>query len=92
MRLEAKVFADAPAVELLAHLRNAGSVNTPLIEHLRPLDAVFPAPGDTATLHRSLDDFNDARSFAPVSETMDPTCGERAFSPKGGRSSGIIHR
>ena len=51
VRVEARRFADLPAVEWIVHLTNTGSEPTPIITDLRPLDWHFPDLGQIGRAH-----------------------------------------
>ncbi len=80
--------ADYPAVEWLLHFTNTAKGDSPILEKIEALDCALPAGGEGFVLHRAVGDTNSAGSFAPVDEPILPKdLGERAFAPRGGRSS-----
>ncbi|HOW73691.1 MAG TPA: alpha-galactosidase [Phycisphaerae bacterium] len=88
VRCVAIAWADHAAVEWMLHLRNGGSAPSPILEAIRPLDAVMmPAPAP-CTLHYTLGDSNSADSFAPREKAF--AAGDTTpftLAPQGGRSS-----
>ena len=87
LRCEVTLYADFPAVEWVAYLRNGGTANTPLIEDVQALEAEFlAAPDQPCLLHWAngsdcrLDDF--APHEAPLAAGA-----EFALTSRGGRSS-----
>ncbi len=80
--------ADFPAVEWVIALHNRGDKDTPILDGIRPLDWRAPWSESGATIHYSLGDSNDEKSFSPVTKRLapgDPT--PFVLAPKGGRSS-----
>jgi len=80
----ATCWADFPAVEWRLDLTNRGTADTPILEDILPLDAVWPCR--RAVLHHALGDSNSARSFAPLTDVLKPGA-EMRLAPNGGRSS-----
>jgi alpha-galactosidase len=80
-------YQDLPAVEWLVEMSNRGSVNTPIIENVEPLNASEPCP-QGFTVHHALGDSNSADSFAPQTDVVPAgDCTPRAYRTVGGRSS-----
>lgn len=82
-------YADFPAVEWLMRLTNAGDMDTPILERIRPLDLAIESQGrEGFTVHHSLGDSNSAQSFAPVDDQLSAEKpGPLVLAPVGGRSS-----
>ncbi|MCX5757980.1 MAG: hypothetical protein NTU83_05660, partial [Candidatus Hydrogenedentes bacterium] len=73
VRCQTVVYADYPAVEWVAYLRNAGQKDSPLIENIDALNAALPcdATGPVTVYHGrgSNADYSD---FALLSDTIPP--------------------
>lgn len=81
-------YAGFPAVEWVLTLHNAGDKDTPILEGIRPMDWRIPWAEDGVTIHYSLGDSNDGKSFAPMTKTLSPSDSEPfVLAPTGGRSS-----
>jgi alpha-galactosidase len=82
-------YADLPAMDWVLHLSNTGGKDTPIIEHIRPLDARIESPGkDGFVIHHSLGDSNSGRSFAPIDDVLTSAKpGPFVLAPVGGKSS-----
>ncbi len=81
-------YTDFPAVEWVLTLRNGGEKDTPILDSIRALDGRVPGTESGATVHYSLGDSNDERSFSPVTRRIAP--GDSApfvLGPEHGRSS-----
>ena len=86
-------YKDFPAVEWVLHFKNAGKVDTPILENVQALDFaldVQPAYGEVV-LHRILGcagccATGSISDFAPVDEVL-PLGVKRRVAPVGGRSS-----
>lgn len=89
VRCSAVAYADFPAVEWVLHLSNTSGKDTPIIEHIRPLDLRIESRGKEGfTVHHSLGDSNSGQSFAPVDDVLTAAKpGPLVLAPKGGRSS-----
>ncbi len=70
VRVEARCFADLPAVEWIVHLTNTGSEPTPIITDLRPLDWHFPDLGPNTVLHWAKGSDCQIDDFAPQQATF----------------------
>lgn len=81
-------FTDFPAVEWVLTLSNQGREDTPILADILPLDWRGPWPEGGVTVHHSLGDSNDEKSFTPLTRAI--AAGEAepfVLTPKGGRSS-----
>jgi alpha-galactosidase len=86
-------YRDFPAVEWMLHFKNAGQVDTPILENVQALDFsldVQPPHGEVV-LHRILGCAGSCASgsisdFAPVDEVL-PLGVKRRIAPVGGRSA-----
>jgi alpha-galactosidase len=95
LELVAKIceYKDFPAIEWVLHFKNAGKVDTPVLENVQALDFaldVQPAYGEVV-LHRILGCAGSCATgsisdFAPVDEVL-PLGVKRRVAPAGGRSS-----
>lgn len=85
LRLDLQEFADFPAVEWVAWLRNAGTADTPLIADIQALDAPWGAGGDLQAL-RSRGSNSSPDDFQYRSDTV-PWNGSLRMGSTGGRSS-----
>jgi alpha-galactosidase len=92
VRVESLVYGDFPAVEWTLHLRNAGAVDSPMLEKILPLDVkLAPAAGEDSSpvLHYAKGALCCIDDFAPVEKPLDP--GVRLhLQPGGGRSSSEV--
>ena len=87
VRLEAEVRADEDAVEYVAHLRNGGSSDTPLLEKIRVFDGVLPLANPAgAVLHWANGAVASFDDFAPHETPLAPGAALH-LQPGGGRSS-----
>ena len=84
VRAVATAFTDSHGVDWTIHFTNKGDTNTPVLEHVRALDASF-ACGSLVTFH-SLRSTGGVDDWLPFSQPVPP--GQRhAFAPNAGRSS-----
>jgi alpha-galactosidase len=85
----AVTYTDFPAAEWVLHLSNTGGEDTPILEHIRPLDLRIESRGKEGfTIHHALGDSNSGQSFAPVDDVlMAARPGPLVLAPNGGRSS-----
>jgi len=85
LRVDFTEYPDYPVVEWVAHLRNTSGRDTPLIEGLKSLDAVFKMePG--GFLHHMLGDSNTEGSYRPFRVKVWAET-ELRFAPVGGRAT-----
>ena len=68
-RIEAWQFDDFPALEWIAHFTNDSDRDSPLIEDVRALDLVWPAPAP-ARLHAAKGSDEQPDDFIPVIEEL----------------------
>jgi alpha-galactosidase len=86
-RCEITTYDAYPAVEWVAYLKNAGDVATPIIEGIRPLDALLPVAKEVpATLHHANGSLCRMDDFAPLLTPIKPG-GLTGIGPSSGRSS-----
>ncbi|MDD8025404.1 MAG: alpha-galactosidase [Acidobacteriota bacterium] len=80
-------YADFPAVEWVARLKNGGSSDTPIIENVQACDTIFAdRPAGDAVLYRALGSGAVRADFGPVQDAL-AVGAEVVFGPAGGRSS-----
>ncbi|MCZ7640381.1 MAG: alpha-galactosidase [Verrucomicrobia bacterium] len=90
VRLETVAFGDFPAIEWVAHFRNQGTADTPLLENLLALDTALPLPPSPATtLHWAKGGVASFDDFAPQLTVLKPGTNLR-LQPGGGRSSSQV--
>lgn len=67
LRMDAKVFENFPAIEWVAHFKNGGAKDSPLIENIQALDSAFtlPAAKSAPTLHWASGGVHTFDDFAP---------------------------
>jgi alpha-galactosidase len=66
VRIDAKAYDDFPAVEWVAHIKNTGNADTPLIKNIQALDARLTLPGDgPTTVHWTNGAIPTIEGFAP---------------------------
>jgi alpha-galactosidase len=84
---EATLFAGYPAVEWVLQFRNSGQADTPILEHVLPLDLAIGVPdkGDVV-LHHSQGSTCGPTDFLPIDEPI-PVAAKVELAPGGGRSS-----
>jgi alpha-galactosidase len=85
--VEAIVFADAPAIDWVLRFINEGTTDTPILERVRTLDAVWPVdPSGPVMVHRSRGSSCRQNDFQPITQ---PLARDKAieFGSAGGRSS-----
>lgn len=88
VRCEAVEYSDYPAVEWTVYLRNGGAEDTPVLEDIQGLDAVFEGVGaGQCILHGIKGDSCTADSFEPFHRTLVPGAGMRFAPPGSGKSS-----
>ncbi len=90
VRVVSKRFADFPAVEWVAYLKNSGTKDTPLLENILPLDTSFSLPGSgQSAVHWAKGGVSSFDDFAPQKSELKPG---QAFklAPGDGRSSSEI--
>ena len=75
------LFSEFPAVEWVLHFRNEGHTDTPILEDVSTLDAIWPIGGDPRVIvHRSRGSSCQASDFQPMDQELSP--GESiAFGP-----------
>ncbi len=80
-------YTDYPAVEWVMHFRNTGSVDTPIIDSVRPLNlGVNTTNSSPVVLHHSKGSTCSSTDFLPVNESIDLGATIN-IEPGGGRSS-----
>jgi hypothetical protein len=85
VRCECVIFKDYPAVEWVLKFRNNAGKETPIIEDVHVLDAVFTRKGEgDFILHRALGNSISRKDYAPVDELINHIS---YLAPTGGRSS-----
>jgi alpha-galactosidase len=82
---EVRTFDHFPAVDWVVKFRNAGTIDTPIIENIRALQLSLPAAGD-CIVHHARGSTADAQDFAPLNEHVSPG-GNLHFESSNGRSS-----
>ena len=66
-RCEIRGFDGFPAVEWVAHIRNTGDSDSPILSEIRPLDVLFQAGEQTAcTVHHARGALSQLDDFAPL--------------------------
>ncbi|NLX07296.1 MAG: alpha-galactosidase [Phycisphaerae bacterium] len=84
---ELVAYDDFPAAEWVLHLENTGASDSPILQDIRALDAVFPRrETGEFVLHHALGSNAAKLDFAPR-ETVLPPHGGVTLSSAGGRSS-----
>ena len=84
---EAIQFDTWPAIDWVLRFRNEGDADTPILEQVNTLDAVWPVgPADPVTVHRSLGSACRQDDFQPIAQALGRDKGI-ALGPVGGRSS-----
>lgn len=86
IRLEGTVYADFPVVEWVLYLKNTGTADSPIIEGIQALDAVFPTPDGDPTLHYAKGATCSMEDYRPMKRILNKT-GRTHLQPNGGRSS-----
>ena len=90
VRVEVKSFRDFPAVEWVAHIKNAAPTNSPLIEQIQALDSALPLlTSGSATLHWAKGAVASFDDFAPQETLLKPGA-KLHLQPGGGRSSSQV--
>jgi alpha-galactosidase len=85
VRCEAVAWKDFPLVEWTMYFKNQGHKDTPLLESIQALDAIFRrGPEGEFLLHHHLGDRCTIDSFAPLQTILGPK-DSRRFAPAGGR-------
>jgi alpha-galactosidase len=88
LRLRCVVVSPAqlPVIEWTLFIENGGAAETPLLEDIRPLDVLVPAPSGRHTLHYAKGATCSMDDFEPMTLAMEPEAKLR-LQPGGGRSS-----
>lgn len=90
VRVEVVQFGDFPAVEWVAHFKNTGQTNTPILDSIQAFDGFLPvAAGGQSTLHWAKGGVASFDDFAPQ-ETILKAGATRLLQPGGGRSSSQV--
>jgi len=77
-------YRDFPTLEWTVYIKNEGTNDSPLIEHLQALDTHWERDGEKEfTLHHALGTFVAAKDFEPLSTPLSGKRTER-FAPSGG--------
>ncbi len=85
VRCEAIEYHDFPVIEWTLYFKNTGTVDTPLIENIRPLDTVFTRAGeDEFKLRYHTGDLCTADSYEPHVQNLPPNF-EKNIANTGGR-------
>ncbi|MDP4184014.1 MAG: alpha-galactosidase [Bacteroidota bacterium] len=79
-------FADFPAVELDLCLKNAGKIQTPILESIRTMDYIITGIGKT-NLHWSKGAVSSFDDFMPQEKSFEKEGESLHLEPHGGRSS-----
>ena len=66
---EATEYLDFPAVEWVLYFKNTGEVDTPILQDIQALEAVFPSSGEY-NIHSIYGSRHTAMDFAPVVEPV----------------------
>ena len=86
VRIAATIFKDFPAVEWVLHFRNAGGMDTPILENVQALDAVLYCPEGDPAIHYAKGATCSMDDFMPLTRVLGPR-GQLHLEPGGGRSS-----
>ena len=86
VRATATIFEDFPAVEWVMHFRNAGSVDTPILENVQALDALLHCTEGDPTIHCAKGATCSIDDFMPLARVLSHN-GRLHLEPGGGRSS-----
>lgn len=90
IRIIAQHFGDSPAVEWVAHIKNVGTTDSPLLENIQAIDSQFLLSANgPSTLHWANGGVASFDDFAPK-ETALKSGEPFALRPKDGRSSSEI--
>ncbi|MDE0297297.1 MAG: alpha-galactosidase [Candidatus Poribacteria bacterium] len=82
-----EAFSEFPALEWVVTFRNEGTEDTPILEDVQALDAVFTRnEEDEFVLHRALGSSASRDDFAPITDVLHPNT-KIELAPVGGRSS-----
>jgi len=86
-RLDVTVYDRFPALDWVLHIDNTGRGESPLLESILPLDAVFPhGSNETLRLHHANGSLCQMDDFLPQTTELRPGTRKR-LAPAGGRSS-----
>ena len=84
VRAEAIAYRDFPAVEWVLHFKNVGASDTPILEHILPIDTNVAVSERAPILHYAKGALCCIDDFAPVAKTLEPK--DRVhLQPGGGR-------
>ena len=79
-------YTDTPAAEWVLTFTNTGAADTPILEHVLPLDLRLTVPEGAVTLHRLHGSECSKNDFLPIDEPLG-TSSHIDVAPNGGRSS-----
>lgn len=86
VRCELTLFAGSPAVEWIAHLRNTGSEDTPILSEIQALDVAFAmAEEGKCTLHYARGSGPRIDDYEPLEAWLNP--GKHRMASQHGQSS-----
>ncbi len=89
--MEAVRFDAFPAVDWVLRFRNEGTSDTPILEQVRTLDALWPvSPAQQATVYRWKGSTCSPDDFLPGSESLRPDASVRLASVGGRSSNGTL--
>ncbi len=89
VRAEATAYRDFPAVEWVLRFKNVGTSDTPILEHILPIDTNVAVSEHAPILHYAKGALCCIDDFAPVAKTLEPQ--DRVhLQPGGGRSSSEV--
>ncbi len=78
-------YADTPTVEWVLTFTNTGKADTPILEHILPLDLRAVVPKGEVILHAAHGSQCNAEDFLPLDQAV--ANGRFTMAPNGGRSS-----
>ena len=91
VRIEATQFADFPAIEWVAYLRNTGAADTPIIADIQALDVVFSATQEaTCTLHHARGSLCQIDDYEPLATPLELGAETRLATTSGRSSNGVL--
>ena len=86
LRCKCTTFPDYPALEWVLYLSNTGTIDTPIISQIRPLDLSLLLPGKSVVVHYAKGSTCAEDDFLPLKNILSGS-GKCTIAPYSGRSS-----
>jgi alpha-galactosidase len=87
---DVRTFTDFPAVEWLLHFTNGGTIDTPILENIAPLDWTLTADAENCTVHYARGEDANPSDFEPLELKLRPGVPGRVQSVGGESAKGAL--